>query len=70
YKSGIFSEGTKAILQVDTMGTIHGYNGIAFYGEGTYAENLGKITAANIGIYANATTMDICNERRYLVPDI
>ncbi|KQV42695.1 hypothetical protein ASC86_18705 [Rhizobium sp. Root1212] len=44
------------------MGTIHGYNGIAFYGEDTYAENLGKITAANIGIYANATKMGIRNE--------
>ena len=61
FKSGMFSEGLNAILQVDTAGTIHAYNGMAFYGEGTEAENLGEITAANIGIYGNAKDMDIVN---------
>ncbi|PPJ47872.1 hypothetical protein C0075_20375 [Rhizobium sp. KAs_5_22] len=61
FKSGMFSEGLNAILQVDTGGTIHAYNGMAFYGEGTEAENLGAITAANIGIYGNAKDMDIVN---------
>lgn len=61
FKSGMFSEGHNAILQVDTLGTIHGYNGMAFYGEGTKAENLGTTTAANIGICGNAQNTDVVN---------
>ncbi|WP_175552083.1 beta strand repeat-containing protein [Pararhizobium antarcticum] len=61
YKAGIFSNGVDAILQVDTMGSIHGYNGIVSYGENTNIKNFGQITAANIGIYSNAVESDIQN---------
>ncbi|WP_428424120.1 beta strand repeat-containing protein [Pararhizobium sp.] len=62
YKSGISSMGADAVLKVDTGGSIHAYNGIAFYGEGTSVENVGHITAENIGIYGNAHDMAIFNE--------
>lgn len=62
YKSGISSMGADAVLKVDTGGSIHAYNGIAFYGESTSVEKLGHITAENIGIYGNADDMAIFNE--------
>ncbi|URK86045.1 calcium-binding protein (plasmid) [Rhizobium sp. RCAM05350] len=61
YKSGILSEGTDAILQVDTMGSIHAYNGMSVYGAGTRAENLGAITASNIGMYGKGTHIELKN---------
>ena len=60
-KSGMYSEGAGASLKVDTSGTIHAYNGMSIYAEGDKVENLGKITAANLGIYANAHDVDILN---------
>lgn len=62
YKSGISSMGADAVLKVDTGGSIHAYNGLAFYGEGTYVEKLGHIIAENIGIYGNAHNMAMFNE--------
>lgn len=61
YKCGIFSNGPSATLKVAAGGSIHGYGGISFYGEGTHVENLGKITAVNAGIYGNAAGSEISN---------
>jgi hypothetical protein len=61
YKSGILSEGVNAILEVSETGTIHAYNGMAFYGDGTTAENNGIITASNIGMYGNGENISISN---------
>lgn len=54
YKAGIFSNGPSATLKVDVGGSIHGYSGIAFYGDNTTVQNHGHITAGHLGIYANA----------------
>lgn len=62
YKSGIYSNGLNATLRVDAGGSIHAYNGIAIWGEGSSATNSGTITAANFGIYVNAQKMDVRNE--------
>lgn len=61
YKCGIFSNGPNATLTIETGGSIHGYGGISFYGENTQVENLGKITAVNVGIYGNSAGSEISN---------
>jgi len=61
YKCGILSNGPSATLKIETGGSIHGYGGISFYGENTWVENLGKITAMNVGIYGNAAGSEISN---------
>jgi Ca2+-binding RTX toxin-like protein len=61
YKSGILSEGLNAIVEVSETGTIHGYNGMALYGDATNAENNGTITASNIGMYGNGANLEIFN---------
>jgi Ca2+-binding RTX toxin-like protein len=61
YKAGVYSDGLDAILSVADLGTIHAYNGMAFYGDGTAADNHGIITASNIGMYGNGNDIKISN---------
>ncbi|URK89246.1 hypothetical protein LP421_30490 (plasmid) [Rhizobium sp. RCAM05350] len=60
-RSGVFSQGLTAEIDISERGAIDAYNGVSISGANSSVLNEGTITAANIGLYGRGSNLHLSN---------